>query len=478
MKKRSEIEGPTVKNKIEIGVNASGAYQEFERNLLSTFFSKIDALKLRVAVLRNYETLPERVGSRDIDFVVHVDDWETTDSLIHSLAKECGCRIAKYYRDDMFSSFALVRRLENGELFSLSVDFFCGRRVYGVLLLTSHEMVASVRNYRGVPIVHDPFVFLDKWVYHLIIGQPTPVKYDAVFAKIVANHSSEIEDRLAPMLGRAETQRRLASVREGRSSRLDVLSMHGRLAMLWRLSRKNKIAGLAGVTKFLAYRLRDFLQPTGIFLSISGPDGSGKTTVIERVLRELGTIYGADAVNYMHFRPTLLPRIAEVAQKARAVEMVDENYERPHRAKPSGLAGSAVRLVYYCLDYVGGYFLSVRPMLKRPHVMLFDRYYYDMIADSFRSRIALPMPLLRFMGHLLPLPQYAFFIDVEPEEVHRRKQELTFEQIVELNSRYGDLADLGWLIRIDNNGTAEKAASAIVDHIAAVRHARSVRRLP
>lgn len=206
------------------------------------------------------------------------------------------------------------------------------------------------------------------------------------------------------------------------------------------------------------------LRLHGVFLSVSGPDGSGKTTVIDMVITQLGAIYGDDAIHYAHFRPTILPRIAEVAKKTRAVKTVDENYSEPHRAKPSGLAGSVARLGYYWLDYFGGYFRKVRPALKRREVMLFDRYYYDMIADSFRSRISLPMPLLRFMGGILPLPEYAFFINVDPKEIYRRKQELTMERIVQLNERYGDLARCGWLIEINNNDAPEKAAAQIVDH--------------
>ena len=160
-----------------------------------------------------------------------------------------------------------------------------------------------------------------------------------------------------------------------------------------------------------------------------------------------------------------------MAKKARAVETVDEGYDRPHRAKPSGLAGSAARLTYYWLDYMGGYFRRVRPVLKRREVMLFDRYFYDMIADGFRSRIALPLPLLLAMGQILPL-QFAFFIRVDAQEIHRRKQELTMAEIVALNDRYGELVRRGWLNAVENNGAPEDAAAAIVDRIVADRHAR------
>ena len=221
--------------------------------------------------------------------------------------------------------------------------------------------------------------------------------------------------------------------------------------------------------KFLCYRLRDLISLRGLFLSISGPDGSGKTTVIDQVISQFNRVYGKANIHYAHFRPTVLPRIAEVAKKARALDQVDEDYDRPHRANPSGLGGSLLRLGYYGLDFLFGYFRSVRPILQRREVMLFDRYFYDMIADSFRSRISLPMRLLRMVGCVLPLPHYAFFIEVDPKEIHRRKQELTRERIVELNDRYGDLARRGWLISVDNNGAPQYAADAIIDHIVADR---------
>ncbi|SMH40739.1 Thymidylate kinase [Mesorhizobium australicum] len=237
------------------------------------------------------------------------------------------------------------------------------------------------------------------------------------------------------------------------------------------------LKSLSGPLWFLAYRLRDQFKLRGLFVSISGPDGSGKTTVIREVAAQLETIFGAGEVRNAHFRPTVLPRIAKVAKKARAINTVDENYEQPHRAKPSGVIGSAMRLIYYWFDYLGGYFRHILPVLKRREVMLFDRYYFDMIADPSRSRIALPKRLMRVLGRLLPLPDYAFFIRVDPEEIRRRKQELTIERIVELNGQYEDLVRRGWLIPIENNGSPEEAAAAIVDCIIADRHAKAIRAL-
>ena len=447
--------------------------EDLEGRALRRLFAGLAKHRVRYAVLRNHEQLPDRVGSRDIDMLVHPDDRATARRVALGLARALDLKIFDLYDDDMFSSIWLFRRMEDGAVFTFAIDFFPGRRVYGVELYDVEAALTNPRDHRGIPVVREPFVFLDKWLYHLVVGQPTPAKYDALFAGIAERHFDELLVHVETFLGPVEARKALETVRAGHSSELRAHGGRARLAML---SARLTPHGLMGPLAFLAYRLRDQIQKRGMFLSISGPDGAGKTTVIDMVVAQLEAIYGPGKITYAHFRPTVLPRLAEVAKKAHAVETVDENYAEPHRAKPSGPVGSLARLGYYWLDYFGGYLRSVRPVLKRREVMLFDRYYYDMIADSFRSRIDLPMPMLRSVGRLLPLPEHAFFIEVDAQEIHRRKQELTMERIVALNARYGDLADRGWLTRIDNNSAPEVAAAAIIDHIVAELHAQAMSR--
>ena len=443
--------------------------EAFESVALHALFDEFTDKNIRYAVLRNYEQLPHRVGSRDIDLLIHPDDIRKAVEAVRALTLDLGLLVSDYFKDDMFVSIWLCRRLTEGSLFTLSVDLFRGRRVYGMELYSFEDAMSQGHSHNGIPVVGDAFVLLDKWLYHLVVGKPTPPKYDDDFALIADAEYVEIVENVARFIGQDEARRRIDATRDGVSSSLSGLSVKNRLRALRKFYTTRKAVHTLGFLKFLCYRLRDLIKLRGLFLSISGPDGSGKTTVIDQVIGQLERIYGKGNIRYAHFRPTVLPRIAEVAKKARALDQIDEDYDRPHRANPSGFGGSLVRLGYYGLDYVVGYLRSVRPILQRREVMLFDRYFYDMIADSFRSRISLPMPLLRMVGCLIPLPHYAFFIKVDPKEIYRRKQELTHERIVELNDRYGDLERRGWLVGIDNNGAPQHAADAIIDHIVAGR---------
>ena len=454
------------------------AQDRFEQQTLERLFGGFYERRVRFAVLRNFESLPTSIEGADIDILVHPDDLGAALHSIGDASRSTGASFAKGYHDDMITQVVMVKRDTPSNVLTIKIDLLHNRQVLGIEFLTAEEMLKDLRTHNGVLVVSELVMLLDKWSFHLLLGVPLDPKYDTKFASIARAQRDAVIHLLERFLSRVRAAELVDALIEGKGSTLTLDRLERRRALL-RLWRAQGVSALLRSLKFAYFRLRDVLRPHGVFLSISGPDGSGKTTVIERVIEQLEMIYGKNSVHYAHFRPTVLPRIAEVAKKARAIEAVDENYDRPHREKPSGLAGSSARLAYYWLDYLGGYYRRVLPVLRRRDVMLFDRYYYDMIADSFRSRIALPMPLLLAMGRLIPLPRHAFFIEVSPEEIHRRKQELTMDRIVELNARYGDLADLGWLIRIDNNCAPEQAAAAIVDQIVAdrddfIRHERAI----
>jgi len=455
----------------------SSVQETFEADVLGALFAGLVSSGVRHAVLRNYEQLPRSVGARDIDIVVHPEDLRAACAVVTGTAETRGLRYGNFFSDERLTQFALVGRDEIGGLLQIKIDFFVRSEIYGIQFLSAQEMLADARDHNGVAVVADHVLVLDKWLFHLLVGKALGAKYDATFAAIAQDRPTPLIASLSRLLPQIRAAALVDALAEGKGSTL-VLPKSERRRALRRLWRAQGARALRRSLRFAAYRLRDRLRPHGVFLSISGPDGAGKTTVIDMVIAQVEAIFGKGNIHYAHFRPTLLPRIAEVAKKARAVETVDENYDQPHRAKPSGVLGSTARLAYYWLDYLGGYMRSVRPVLKRREVILFDRYYYDMIADSFRSRIALPMPFLRLMGRLLPLPQHAFFIQVDPDEILRRKQELTMERIIELNGRYGALVERGWLTSIDNNGPPEVAAATIVDTIVMARdaHARKAMR--
>jgi thymidylate kinase len=438
-------------------------------DLLGRLFFDLSLSEVDYAVTRNYEQLPHSVGARDLDIVLIPAHRRMAVQVVARLAKEFGYQFAKFYTDEKLTQLVLAKRTSAG-LAELQIDFFTSCQIYGIEFLSAAEMLKDLRWHNGIPVVSQPVVLLDKLLFHLAVGKPLHPKYDLMFAGIAGRTRTALLDKLIPLLGDKEGRQIVNEIRAGRASALPPLSAVQWLSMLVSAWKTQRAGAYLLLPKFMFHRLRDRVKPSGFWLSVSGPDGAGKTTVIELVLADLALAFGKNGLAHRgHFRPSVLPRIAELAAATGATKTVDVDYSSPHRSAPSGVLGSLFRLSYYVADYIHGYFRVVRPALIDRRIVLFDRYYHDVIADPRRSRIRLPGWLLRAFALLVPLPRYSFFISVRPEVGHQRKQELTLGQIEQLNLAYGDLVRRGFMTEVPNNGLAAEAAAAIVDHIFADR---------
>ena len=85
-------------------------------------------------------------------------------------------------------------------------------------------------------------------------------------------------------------------------------------------------------------------------ISFSGPDGSGKSTIVEEVksrLSEEGYVVGVK-----HHRPEILPNLSFFIGKGRRDEPDSSGAFTPHSGVTTSRFSSLFRLIYYWLDYI------------------------------------------------------------------------------------------------------------------------------
>jgi hypothetical protein len=75
----------------------------------------------------------------------------------------------------------------------------------------------------------------------------------------------------------------------------------------------------------------------------------------------------------------------------------------------------------------------------RGKIVLYDRYYFDFIADARRSNIQLPKSVTETGYHFLMKPEFNFFLYAAPEKILSRKKELSYHSICDLTSEYSSL---------------------------------------
>ncbi len=167
-----------------------------------------------------------------------------------------------------------------------------------------------------------------------------------------------------------------------------------------------------------------FFSRPGLWVAFFGPDGAGKSAVIERVKLALSPSFSA--IRQFHLRAGF--------GRARGFS---PPVTSPHANPPRGLAISLLKLLYLAADYWLGYFFFVRPALAAGGLVLFDRYYYDMLVDPRRYR--LPPSVLRvaeMISWIIPQPDTLIVVDVPAEVLQRRKPEVTLEESQRQRAEY------------------------------------------
>ncbi len=163
-----------------------------------------------------------------------------------------------------------------------------------------------------------------------------------------------------------------------------------------------------------ARRLR---RPTGLYVTICGVDGTGKSTLAGRLSEELGPAFRRTL--RLHWRPDLLPRLGAIVGRPAP------DADRPHEGEPSGTFTGLIRLLYYWMDHVLGYWLRIWPARVRSGLVIMERGFLDIKVDPRRYRLRAAGSLIDLLAKAVPRPDVELVLAAPPDLVHRRKRELS-----------------------------------------------------
>lgn len=174
-------------------------------------------------------------------------------------------------------------------------------------------------------------------------------------------------------------------------------------------------------------QVRRVLQPTGLCVAFLGPDGAGKSSVIGEVEKNVAPAFRR--LKRYHLRPSF--------GRGRPSGEIVSN---PHGKAPRGPGASLAKLLLWLADYTVGSVPAVRLPLVRSTLVIFDRYYHDLLVDARRYRYGGPAWLAGLVGRAVPRPDLFIFLDLPAEVAHARKPEVPLEEGRRLRERYRQLA--------------------------------------
>ena len=362
--------------------------------------------------------------SGDVDIVVPPESIEDPTKFIQKICESCSVICVQILQHEVTAFYFVVTWKEDGEYQFLKLDI-CSDYYRDARFLLGANRLLSNRYKEPESGFYYPAPE-DNFLYYLIKkvdkGSISESKFDFLVELFSAGNSSDIHGALMEFWPEEEAARllRLFDQRSLVQFKASLISFQQKLLSG---TIKKKRAIIAELRRFLSR----VTKPTGIWIAIYGPDGCGKSSVIEQLRPKMIPYFRR--IDESHFRPYV----------GWSREKDGSPISSPHEVPDRSFLVSVLKLLYYWADYVIGYFFKVFPRCVRSSFYIFDRYYDDICIDPKRYAYGGPRLFLSFGGFIVPKPELIFCLDAEPEILQARKKEVSFEECIRQRNAYRSL---------------------------------------
>jgi thymidylate kinase len=389
------------------------------QDILQKCFRALSDANIEFCVSNSYETLPDQIES-DIDCTVS-KDVSVTD-IVKAFDRK-GIAVVQIFKRESSAAVFVVSDMRPSKPEFIWIDISSDFRQNGGVFFSGSALLA------------DKVPYKDFWI-------PSPA---AEFGHYLAKKI--VQGSLPRQGAKRLTELYLSDIQgcakyinefwHGRNAELiisaastgDWTHIYHRLPQLRRgLFRARGIYNPINVIRYwspeLARRIRRLIRPTGLHVVLLGPDGAGKSTILEALDRDLAPAFRRTL--RFHLQPGLLRR-----SSGNGSPVVN-----PHGKKPRSKVESLAKAWIWFFEYTIGYFVKVRPRLSQSSLVLFDRYLADVIVDPLRYRYGGSPRLVQAIWKVVPKPDLIVLLDVPPEILQRRKQEVLFGESERSRNEY------------------------------------------
>ena len=438
--------------------------------ILSEFFQELEKSNIRFFIIRNYEGLPDKNTSKDVDIILKYGTVKAAERILKDVFRRNG--LSYFYRviiEECYVHYAINKKGD----FAIHIDLMNGYINRGVELFTFEELYSQTIDDNGFRVLNELYHGVMLFIYKQF-GYRKP-KLKEVYKSTIYDvwlRYPEFSSILEKMLGKDIYPKISACIEQKDFDTMlsysSIVSQRLRQYSNQTSFVRNQYRRIRFITQKvnrIIFRYRKYEKS----FSVMAPDGTGKTTFLTQLLNRLAFLY-VDAPNDIkrfhlyHFRPGLFPNLGAVGEKARVMKQ-DTDFTNPHRAKPAGFLSSLIRITYYWFDYVLGWMYYTRRDVQYDLYTVYDRYSYDLLVDPRRTRLKLTYWVRRCFVACMPHPKINFFLKASPDVIIKRNAELTHNEIIRQVSAYERLSVRKNIITIDANKCVDEMVDEALPHL-------------
>lgn len=466
---KTRAESPTVfgsaaVKRMEVGdAQIEERLQAARRGMFLDFCALLETSDIPYVILSGHASYPDRINS-DVDFLISEQDFNRVTSLLCRTDSIAGARLLQILEHETSARYFVFVMQFGGRLAFLHPDAAASVRKDARLRLTSAQALSSRRLKAAGFWIPSPAVELEYYFVKRIEKKSLQACHLANLQALFREDPAGCKSALVSLLGKDHGALVADRIGEGN---IDWLTAHGPSLHEWVMSAPQLESPPARLRNRFSEWLRvvrRVARPTGLVIAVLGPDGSGKTTVLDHLGRELAPAFRR--VRRYHLRPHF--------GSTRPGTVVTD----PHGKTPRGWGLSTAKMALFLCDYLWGWARTIWPDTVRSTLVLFDRYFHDMLVDPTRYRLPRVFPAARWLAPLIPAPHMWLVLTAPAPVLLARKNELTEEAAQSLDSAYRSLAaTLPNAVLIDTGqpiaDVLEQAVAAVCDHLATRMRTRS-----
>tara|TARA_B100000989_G_C19528378_1_gene468195 strand:- start:518 stop:1585 length:1068 start_codon:yes stop_codon:yes gene_type:complete len=231
-------------------------------------FESLNHNNIRYAILRNYESLPEKPTDSDyfdLDLLVNSHDLKRYIKIVYDMAKRNKLAVIKKIDREYCKTIRVVFIDKNGNVGSVQLDsHVTGQNWWGFLYLSEEQILDDRILYKSFYVVSDFHRHLFNWLDKLLFGNYIKQKYKSDILRTFKERNQEFSSFLNKVFGLELTNRLKTRFKSG--------DLEGTL--VYRRKMINKLLKYSlinfpfltifSVIKFFYFEIRLYLFPPGV----------------------------------------------------------------------------------------------------------------------------------------------------------------------------------------------------------------------
>ena len=410
-----------------------------EQRLFTDFFAALRRQSIPFVLLRNYEDFPARIG-HDLDLFVPRKDAHAAGRLFRELLAAAGGSVLIVHERDYFLDIRFVLGTSRPD--AIHLDLYHGTFTWHSLpYLTEDELLASIREYNGLPVPRPAHEALNIFMASILWGGFYKVRYQPRIAALLTapEERAEFERCVQEVFG-PDGKPSFDPCSPVHPEKTEVKTYAARLrrAMKRRALRNAPLRTVGRLCRHWWVEFECACRPKGMVLAVIGPDAEVNARAVEGLVQRVGELFGEQQV-----RRKTSQTSSENGNEAKRIFRLLKQWLRgwldwPLRFLKPKAQGQLVVLDYSAADW--------------------------WCAPAGNGFAGLPAWLLKFAARCAPEPDFTFVLLPDADTLVQSRKELSSESARSQLARYHSWASRG---RRCFSVDATRPLPAIVDCIEA-----------